>query len=554
MNDTPLVLVADDNYVNRLTVRATLKDSSYELAEATDGREAVNTAVERRPDLILMDLMMPEMDGLEATRLLKSRDDTARIPILMLTALDDTDDRISAFEAGVTGFLTKPFDGLELLAHIRSYVNLSLMNRKYVLSTANVTTGLPNRAAYREVIREYERPWLFLVSMDSIESIRQFYGELRAQAMEREYAEYLQFLLGEDWLSKDGLSGARLYHFDSGLFGILVDDIGGEVTRAVALRRGRAMHRRLDHHVVSRSDVQWETDITLVVSSDLRALLEQAEVALAEARRSRRTLVYAPDVAEDAYRDIENNLRWLGRIRQALAQDRFVAYYQPIIDNRTGEVVKYEALLRMLDEDDSPISPGLFLLVAKNSKYYGEITRRMFDLAVQEFLHRPEGVSVNLSVLDIESHTTRTHILTTLGDYPEVARRITLEIVEQEGLQHYEQVKEFIEAAKSLGARIALDDFGSGYSNFARMIDLNVDYVKIDGSIITRICSDEAMDNLVRGVKSFVGTNNIELVAEFVDNAEVLERLVEMGVEYSQGFFLGRPQPTPDSSKVVLLR
>ncbi|MFO7782137.1 MAG: EAL domain-containing response regulator, partial [Spirochaetia bacterium] len=531
MSDTPLVLVADDNQVNRLTVRATLKESPYELVEAANGREAVDMAVEKKPDLILMDLMMPEMNGLEATRLLKSRDDTARIPILMLTALDDTDDRISAFESGVTGFLNKPFDRLELLAHVRSYVNLSLINRRYVLSTANVTTGLPNRAAYREAIKEYERPWLFLISMDGIDSIRQFYGEPRAQRMEREYAEYLQSVLAEDWLSRDGISGATLYHFDSGLFGVLLDDAGKGLTPGEARRRGREMHRRLNDYEVSKSDVQWESDFTLVISSDPHVLLEQAELGLAEAQRSRRTLVYAPDVAEDAYLGMENNLRWLGRIRQALAQDRFAAYYQPIVDNRTGEIVKYEALLRMLDEDGSAISPGQFLLVAKNSKYYGEITRRVFHRAVEEFLHRPEGVSVNLSVLDIDSRTTRAHILTTLGDYPEVARRMTLEIVEQEGLQHYDQVKEFIEAAKSLGATIALDDFGSGYSNFVRIIDLDVDFVKIDGSIITRVCSDEAMNNLVRGVKSFVGANGIELIAEFVENGEILERLTDMGVE-----------------------
>jgi len=554
VSDAPLVLVVDDNQVNRLTVREALKESPYELVEAADGRTAVDIAVERKPDLILMDLMMPEMDGLEATRVLKSRDDTARIPILMLTALDDTGDRISAFDAGVTGFLNKPFSQLELRAHVRSYVNLSLLNRKYVLSTADVTTGLPNRAAYREAMTEYERPWLFLVSMDGIDSIRRFYGEARARAMEREYAEYLQFLIGEDWLSQEGISESRLYHLDRGLFGVLLDDPEERLSRSQAMRRGGELHRRLIDHEVSKPAVQWESDFTLAVSSDPHLLLEQAELGLAEAQRSRRTLVYAPDVAERAYLDIENNLLWLGRIRQALVQNRLVAYYQPIVDNHSGEVVKYEALLRMLDEDGSPISPGQFLLVAKNSKYYGQITRRVFDLAVQEFMDRPDGVSVNLSVLDIESRTTRAHILTTLGNYPEVAPRITLEVVEQEGLQHYEQVKEFIEAAKSLGATIALDDFGSGYSNFTRIIDLNVDYVKIDGSIITRICSDEAMNTLVRGLKSFVGVNGIELVAEFVENAEVLERLTDMGVEYSQGYHLGRPKPSPDPSMEAVPR
>ena len=99
-----------------------------------------------------MDLMMPGMDGLEATKELKGEAETSRIPILMLTALNDTEDRISAFDAGATGFLTKPFDRLELLAHVRSYINLSITNKRYVLSTANRYTGLPNQWAFAEFV------------------------------------------------------------------------------------------------------------------------------------------------------------------------------------------------------------------------------------------------------------------------------------------------------------------------------------------------------------------------------------------------------------------
>jgi EAL domain-containing protein (putative c-di-GMP-specific phosphodiesterase class I)/CheY-like chemotaxis protein len=550
MSEEALVLIADDNHVNRLSVRATLKDSPYEIIEASNGQQAIDLALERKPDLILMDLMMPKVDGLEATRVLKGHQETARIPILMLTALDDTEDRIQAFESGATGFLNKPFDRLELLAHVRSYVNLSLINRKYVLSTEDLNTGLPNRAAYREEVKRYRRPWLFLISMDGIDSIRQFYGESRAQAMELEYAEYLQGLLRDK-----GEPEVGLFHFGSGLFGILYEDADGHLTREQALERSRTLHGLLHNYEVSKEDVQWESDFTIVVSSEREALLEQAELGLQEALRNRRNLVFAPDVAERVYHSMENNLRWLGLIRQALVQERFVAYYQPIVDNRSGEVVKYEALLRMLDEDGAPIPPGQFLLVAKNSKYYADITRRVFDRAVQEFLERPEGVSVNLSVLDIESRQTRTHILSTLREYPDIAERMTLEVVEQEGLHHYDQVKCFIQEVKQLGGTIALDDFGSGYSNFVRIIDLDVDYVKIDGSIVSRICHDEAMHNLVRGVKSFVSANGIELIAEFVESADILERLRDLGVEYSQGYYLGKPHPTPGAvSKPVLTR
>ncbi len=547
MSDRPVVLVADDNHVNRLSVRWVLGEEDYEILEATDGREAVDLTFAHGPDLILMDLMMPRMDGLEATRILKERDETARIPILVLTALDAAEDRIRAFQAGVTGFLNKPFDRLELLAHVRSYVRLSMVNRKYVLSTMNTVTGLPNRGAFGEAAASCRRPWLFLVGMDGIDTIRRFYGESRAQAMEREYGEYLGRIVAEREVSE-----ARLFHIDSGTFAVLYDDAEGRLSREEALEWGRQLHRLLYSHEISKDDVQWESDFTVVVSSESEALLEQAQLGMAEAERSRRTLVYAPDVAEDAYVRMENNLVWLGRIRHAVAQERFTAYYQPIVDNRSGEVVKYEALMRMLDEEGNPNSPGDFLLVAKNSKYYGEVTRQVFARAVEEFRERREGLSVNLSVLDIESRTTRGYILSTLRSHPDVARRLTIEIVEQEGLEHYDRVKRFISEIRELGATVALDDFGSGYSNFARVLDLDVDFVKIDGSIVSRICSDESMYNLVQGLESFVSPIGIEMIAEFVESKETLLRLKELGVRYSQGYHIGRPSPVPEPVRLDL--
>ncbi|MFO8064238.1 MAG: EAL domain-containing protein [Spirochaetota bacterium] len=542
MAEDALVLVADDNRVNRHSIQAILKDSPFTVAEAANGLEALEYARKHHPDLILMDLMMPEMDGLEVTRRLKSDEETARIPILMLTALDDTEDRISAFNAGATGFLNKPFDRLELLAHVYSYVNLSIVNRKYVLSTADPNTGLPNRTAYRDRVRDYTRPWLFLAGMDDIESIRQFYGDPNADALEREYATYLQRLLTESYGSD-----RELFHVGRGVFAVLCDDAEQTVSRETALEQARELGQLLRSHDVVEHDVQWETDFTLVVSTEGPMVLEQAELGLSEAFRNRQDVVYAPDVADDVYLRMENNLRWLKRIRLALAQDRFVAYYQPIVDNFTGETFKYEALLRMLDDDGAAVSPGKFLSVAKNSKYYGQITRRVFDRAVAAFLDRPEGVAVNLSVLDIESSRTRGHILSTLKEYPDFARRLTLEIVEQEGLEHYDEVKSFIEEVKALGALIALDDFGSGYSNFVRIIDLDVDYVKLDGSIITRLEDEQAMRELVVGLRSYVATNNIELIAEFVETESVRSLLQEMGVRFSQGFCIGRPQPLPDT-------
>jgi EAL domain-containing protein (putative c-di-GMP-specific phosphodiesterase class I)/CheY-like chemotaxis protein len=534
---TPLILVADDNRINRAVVTATFKDSDYRIVEATNGREAIELAFSEPPDLVLMDLMMPEMDGLEATRILKDDDRTNRIPILMLTALSETDDRISAFDSGVTGFLTKPFDRLELMAHVRSYLNLSLVNRKYILSTANRNTGFPNRAAFREEAGEYEAPILYLIKIDNLETIARFYGESKAVELQRRFADTLMEIPVLRRLQR-----SRIYHFSSGYFGVLAD---WSMPREAALDVAEEMYRDFQRKQDAWEELQYESDFTIGVSVDAEDLLGQAELAVNEAVKSRVNIVYAPDIAEAAYELIETNMVWLRKIRNALARDAFIPLFQPIVNTTTGEVYKYEALVRMIDEDGSYASPGDFLVVAKNSKYYAKITQLVIQKAIDAFQNRREGVAINLSVLDIDNDETREFIFAALEENPDVARRLTIEIVEEEGLVHYDRVKGFIKKAKQFGATIAIDDFGSGYSNFVRIVDLDIDFIKIDGSLIRNVDTDPVIRNLVQGIKSFAAFSGIAVVAEFVENAGIMECMRSAGIEYSQGYYIGRPV-TPD--------
>jgi c-di-GMP phosphodiesterase len=233
---------------------------------------------------------------------------------------------------------------------------------------------------------------------------------------------------------------------------------------------------------------------------------------------------------------------WLNRIKNAVAAERFIPYFQPIVETHTGLVVKYEALVRMMDENGTVYSPGQFMTVAKNSKYYQDITRQAFRKAVEAFRDRSEGVAVNLSVLDIQSDSTRAFIDDTLQAYPDVAERLTIEIIEEEGVEHYDQIKEFIRSVRTYGVTIAIDDFGSGYSNFTRIIDLDVDFLKIDGSLIKNICTDPVIRNLLYVIKSFASFSNIPVVAEFVEDESILNVLKEAGIEYAQGYHLGAPK------------
>lgn len=535
MNDAPLILIADDNKINRVVVRATFRGSDYRVLEAANGREAVRLAREHLPDLILMDLMMPEMDGLEATRRLKGEGETSRIPILMLTALNDTEDRISAFDAGVTGFLTKPFDRLELLAHVRSYINLSIINKRYILSTANRHTGLPNQFAFSEKFGDYEDPVLFLVQVDDIDKINSFYGEEKASQFEIHFADYLQEILPE------GIRDAELFHFHRGSFGLLIENAEQQLERRQLLSLGEGLHASLAVYEASAGGVDQVSDYSVVISTNSDRIYDDAHVALRSAQLDKRDVIFAPDVARSAYSDIQHNMEVLQLIRRACKEEEIVPFFQPILDNATGRVAKYEALVRLRDEEGNIVSPGAFLLVAKNSRYYDVITRIMLERSMEIFDERSEELSVNLSVVDIENSKTRDHILYLLSKFPSVARRLTIELVEEESIRHYDRVKEFIDSIKSHGVKVAIDDFGSGYSNFQRILELEVDYLKIDGSIIRHVADNPVYRNLASVVRQFAKFSGIPIIAEFVENQAIQDVLLELEIEYSQGYFVGKP-------------
>ena len=494
-----------------------------------------------------MDMMMPVMDGLKATSILKEHNATNRTPVLMLTALSETEDRIRAFDAGVTGFLTKPFDRMELLAHIRSYLSLSLVNRKYILSTASPISGLPNRAAFREESPQLTRPKLFVVQMDHIGTIGRFYGEAAANSIEHRFADFLQTTV------RDAVEPATsLYHIQRGIFAILVDDPSDKLSREAATAAAERMNRTFLGHQIVVDDVQYHSDYTLVISFAATKPLEEAELGLYEAGRRKVDVLFAGDIAEQTYSDIEWNMLQLNNIKNAVNEHRFLPLFQPILEIQTGKIVKYEALIRMVSPDGTIHSPAEFLHVAKNSRYYQDITRVVFEKSIAAFRDRTEDINVNLSVLDIHNEDTRAFLMRLLADNAEVAKRLTIEIVEEEGAEHYDTVKEFISDVRAFGVKIAIDDFGSGYSNFQRIIDLNIDYLKIDGSLVRHMCEDPVFENLVRVIKSFASFSGIPVVAEFVETEEMITTLAEIGIEYAQGYYVGKPARLDNSKSTIV--
>jgi EAL domain-containing protein (putative c-di-GMP-specific phosphodiesterase class I) len=198
----------------------------------------------------------------------------------------------------------------------------------------------------------------------------------------------------------------------------------------------------------------------------------------------------------------------------------------------------------MLDQDENITLPGpYFLDVAKKGKLYSQVTKILFQKVIEKIRTHKCEISVNLSSIDIEDVTMAEYLLELLEKNRDVTDKLIFELLEDKDTQDYEYVNNFITRAKSYGVKIAIDDFGSGYSNFIRIIEFKPDIIKIDGSLIENIEHSSTSRKTVEAIKIFADKIGAKTVAEYVKNEEIYLIIKEIDIDYAQGYYIGKPEP-----------
>ncbi len=272
---------------------------------------------------------------------------------------------------------------------------------------------------------------------------------------------------------------------------------------------------------------------------DKESIITTADMALSELKkRKSEFLIYSKSLGLE--KEIEENLKWSSKLKLALEEDRVVPFFQPILNNKTGKIEKCEALVRLIDTDGTVVSPFRFLGVAKKTKQYLAITKMVVQKTFETFKDESLEFSINLTMEDILSD----EIATLLDDMIERhgGGRVVFEIVESEGIEDFQKITSFIKKSKECHCKIAIDDFGTGYSNFEYLIRLNPDYIKIDGSMIKEIDADIDKQEIVKTIIDFAKKRNLKTIAEFVSSKEIFDKVVELGIDYSQGYYIGEPK------------
>lgn len=230
-------------------------------------------------------------------------------------------------------------------------------------------------------------------------------------------------------------------------------------------------------------------------------------------------------------------------IEKAMSDDKIVPYFQPIFD-RDGKISKYETLARIVDSDGRAILPGVFLEYSRHIKRYVDLSKKLILQAFSRINDNTEvALSINMSISDMIANPLRDLIIKEI-DRRKIGNRVIVEILENENLcaSNSSKVKYYIQALRERGVKIAVDDFGSGFSNFNLLLEIVPDYIKIDGEIIKRICEDEKARKMAETIIGFAKHLGAKTIAEYVANEQIYNKCLELGIDEFQGFYLGQPR------------
>ncbi|MEA3288853.1 MAG: EAL domain-containing protein [Campylobacterota bacterium] len=521
---------------------------------AINGVEGLEKYKSKSFDLVITDLTMPKMDGFELSREILNINENQMI--IIVSADGNKEVIIELINMGINYFIKKPIEKENMINVLTKAVRSVKSSYEYIqknelLSEKNETlelevqhqtlalyqrlyydelTKLPKRNRLIEDIEKLAPFALMIINIDEFKNINSVYGHALGDNV---LVEFTRVLLN---IALD--RGCSVYNIGGDEFVFLNTN---NKERGYCKQTANIILDTIEQNGID-IEIGGETlnialNITIGMAINEEQLLNKAQMAL-ELSEQKRLPFIVYDKEFNLEQDPSNDIKIINMIKSAIDEDRVVPYFQPIytVDGK----VKYESLIR-IEDGDKVISPVHFLDISKKVRYYPKLTRIMIEKSFKIFSKRDEEFSINLSFEDIINHKTMEFLFESIEKY-KVNDQLIIEILESENIDDFNIVKDFILKVKALGVRIAIDDFGSGYSNFSYLLQMHPDFIKIDGSIIKNIDHDEGSNMIAKTIKTLTNNFGAKTVAEFIHNEEVYEKVKELGVDGFQGYYFSEPK------------
>ena len=391
-------------------------------------------------------------------------------------------------------------------------------------------TQLPNRHRLIEDIKVMGDINIALFNLDKFQEFNDYFGEELGNIAIQQVAKFLE---------NSTPDSCQLYHVTGDEFALVSNKVR---IKEEFIEGIRGLQKELNAKEFKYGDEVYILMVSVGIASSEENQLACADIALKEAKKHHSGLaIYT--VSMEMERNYQKNLHCSKVLVHAMENDRIIPFYQPIVSLSGKKLpLRYEGLVRMIDDEGNVIPPVQFLDIAKRLRLYPQLTRTMFYKVLQTIKDEELSISINISVDDMNNNEIVKMIINALNSF-EYNHFITFEILETEALENYSDIQVFIDSVRAHGAKVAIDDFGSGYSNFSHILNMQVDYIKIDASLISRIDVDKNSKIMVETIVNLAKQLHIETVAEHVSSEEIYDIVKELGVDWAQGYWIGKPVP-----------
>ena len=385
-------------------------------------------------------------------------------------------------------------------------------------------TNLLNSNTLLSDLSEIKNPTLLLMNIDNFRQINATYGYKNGNKILKMLASLLNLRNMDN----------NLYRLISDEFVFLFDSKDEKTIYNIASEIQEEL--RTTDFILNGSH-QINITISMSISSGEKDIIENAQTAIYETLKySPNTISYAKDIIK-----IKDNSFSVDNLIEAIEKDNVIPFYQGIRNNKTGKITKYECLVRIKCDNGTFIPPNIFLSLAHSVGLLTKITKIMIQKSFENFSHTNYEFNINITEDDFKENYLVKFIEENALRYRIDLKNVTFEILENINIEYSTSVPDQIKQIKALGSKIAFDDFGSEKSNFSRLLDLNIDIVKIDGMFIKNIHKDEKSFKLAKAITNLAKDFGCEVVAECVENEEAQKIIEELNIDYTQGFYYSKP-------------
>jgi diguanylate cyclase (GGDEF)-like protein len=595
----PRLLIVDDISDNRSILMRRFERRGFDVVEAESGLKAIELIEREFFDLVLLDVMMPGVDGIETLKRIRSVRSTSALPVIMVTAKSESGNIVEALEQGANDYVTKPVDFAIALARVNTQISRKRAERQVALANEELRktnedlerrvqertirlidanqrlkeeiadreelqaksqylayhdslTGLGNRLLFKEQLEEALRDVsvtshplaVLFLDLDGFKAVNDTLGHSVGDMLLKSIAAKLRDLLPVT---------DRIARLGGDEFAILQMS-GPQPTSSISL--SEKIIEVVGHgHSIDGHDVTVGASVGIAVARpgemSTENFLKSADLAMYNAKSEGRGTYRIFDPKMDA---IVQTRRSLERdMRTALAQGGFELFYQPLVNLQTKKVTAFEALMRWNHPDRGNVPPSEFIPVAEEMGLIVQLGEWALRRACQEAVKWPEPirVSVNLSSLQFAKGNLVSTVVSALASAGLPASRLELEITESVLLEKSERNIGILNQLRGLGVRISMDDFGTGYSSIGYLRSFPFDKIKIDRSFVRDLLVDEGSLAIVRAIAGLGISFGMTTTAEGVETEEQMRCLNLEGCVEVQGYLYSRPVPADDVAKLL---